>query len=298
MIKYKATLSVLLLLLAVAVRGETVLLKSGERVEGEITRSSKTWIIVRTEDGRYSTFDKSRLDPEWMIEHEELFAPHPSMEDGTGGPLALVKAFVGKEPLAKATPFLIEHRHMVVGTSAALAAIGLALCFFGWKIFRFFTVAGGVFAGILLGLVLASALSNALLGVLPESFALVGLLLAVFVIVIPFVIMGAKFGRRFAMIGARSDSLEGLGSGVMASFFSLTRFALFDLSVIWGHGLIGALLVFLGAYCGAVPMLQPSDVLLPWICGGSAAMALSLCIFGAIAQVRHLRAEVKPQGAY
>jgi hypothetical protein len=102
----------------------------------------------------------------------------------------------------------------------------------------------------------------------------------------PLAIVGAKFGRRFAMFGARARSLGGLGAGWLASLFSLTRFAFFDLSVIWGHALFGAILIVAVAYCGAVLLLDLPDERLQPILVTCVVAGVLLGVLGAITQIR------------
>ena len=273
-------------------RAETIVLKSGDTIDGEIVRTVGSNVTIRTSSG-IGTYHVNELDQAWVDEHyDKIFTEvRQKRVDEVKGLVALLKGLIGKESLSKATPFLTEYRKYVLPVSAGLIAIGLALCFFGWKLFKFSTILGGILSGIMLGLVLGGAIAGAIGKALPEDIAQWGTLGLFLLIGIPFAIVGAKFGRRFAMFGARSQALGGLGSGWMGSIFSLTRFAFFDLSVIWGHALFGAFLIVVGAYCAAVPLLDlPADHLQAALIA-SVTVAVLLCIFGAVSQIKHLRSE-------
>lgn len=279
-------------LLCPSLRGETIILKSGTTIDGEIVRTVGSNVTIRTSSG-IGTYQVNELDQEWVDEHyDKIFTEvRQKRVDEVKGIVALFKGLVGKESLSKATPFLTEYRKYVLPVSAGLIAIGLALCFFGWKLFKFSTILGGILSGIMLGLVLGGAIAGAIGKALPENIAQWGTLGLFLLIGIPFAIIGAKFGRRFAMFGARSQALSGLGSGWMGSIFSLTRFAFFDLSVIWGHALFGAILLVVGAYCAAVPLLALPDDKLQMAIIASVAIGVLLCIFGAVSQIKNLRSE-------
>jgi len=287
-------IAVLMALLLPIASGETVVLKSGKTVEGEIVRTVGSNVTIRTPSG-IGTYQVNELDQAWVDEHyDKIFTEiRQKRVDEVKGLVALLKGLVGKESLSQATPFLTEHRKYVLPVSAGLIAIGLALCFFGWKLFKFGTILGGILSGIMLGLVLGCAIAGAIGKVLPKEIAQWGTLGLSLLIGIPFAIVGAKFGRRFAMFGARTQALRGLGSGWMGSIFALSRFAFFDLSVIWGHALFGAILIVVGAYCAAVPLLAlPEQRLQPALIV-SVAVAVLLSIFGAVSQIKHLRSEPK-----
>ena len=271
---------------------DTMVLKSGATVQGEIVRTVGSNVTVRTSSG-FSTYHINELDQEWVDKHyDRIFTEiRRKRVDGIRGLVALFKGFVGKESLSKATPFLTDFRRYVLPVSAGLIAIGLALCFFGWKLFKFSTVLGGILSGIMLGLVLGGVLAGAVGKILPKDIAqwwTVGLFL---LFGVPFAVVGAKFGRRFAMFGARTDALSGAGASGMGCLFALTRFAFFDLSVVWGHALLGAVLITIGAYCAAVPLLSLPDERLQTAMIGSVVIAALLCVFGAVSQIRSLRSE-------
>ena len=278
-----------------SLRSETIVLKSGDTIDGEIVRTVGSNVTIRTAIG-VGTYHVNELDQEWVDEHYgKIFTEiRQKRVDEVTGLVALLKGLVGKESLSRATPFLTEYRKHVLPVSAGLIAIGLALCFFGWKLFKFSTVLGGILSGTMLGLVLGGAIAGAIGKVLPADSAQWGTVGLFLLIGIPFAIVGAKFGRRFAMFGARSQTLGGLGSGWTSSIFSLTRFAFFDLSVVWGHALFGAVLIAVGAYCAAVPLLTLPDERLQPALIGSVAVAVLLCILGAVSQIRSLRSEPKP----
>ncbi len=285
-------IAVLALFLCPSLRGETIVFKSGDTIDGEIVRTVGSNVTIRTSSG-IGTYHFNELDQAWVDEHyDKIFTEvRQKRVDEVRGLVALFRGLVGKESLSKATPFLTEYRKYVLPVSAGLIAIGLALCFFGWKLFKFSTILGGILSGIMLGLVLGGAIAGAIGKALPEDIAQWATLGLFLLIGIPFAIVGAKFGRRFAMFGARSQALGGLGCGWMSSIFSLTRFAFFDLSVIWGHALFGAVLIVVGAYCAAVPLLAlPDDRLQPALITGI-AVAVLLCIFGAVTQIKNLRSE-------
>ncbi|MEK9139022.1 MAG: hypothetical protein AAB393_18035, partial [Bacteroidota bacterium] len=208
----------------------------------------------------------------------------------------VLKSLVGTESLSKATPSLIKHRRRVLPVSAGLVAIGLALCFFGWKIFKLGTVIGGVLSGVMLGLVLGSVIAGAIGKALPEGVAKWGTRGLFLLIGIPLAVAGAQFGRRFAMFGARSRVLGGFGSGWMGSIFALTRFAFFDLSVIWGHALFGASLVIVGAYCATVALFVLPDDLLTTTLVVCVTSGVLLSILGVTRQIKTLRSE--PRNGY
>ncbi|MDF3131055.1 hypothetical protein P0Y35_17725 [Kiritimatiellaeota bacterium B1221] len=271
---------------------ETFILKSGETFEGEIVREVGNNVTIST-SGWLKTYPITEFDEAWLNEHKDLFEVL-DRQKRTGEAQNFkdfLKALVGNESLAKATPFLTETRKYVLPISVGLIAIGLCLCFFGWNMFKFSTVLGGILSGTLLGIILSGVIANLVGSILPEKvapWAMIGLFV---LLVIPFVTIGAKFGRRFAMFGARTQALDGLGSGWMGSIFALTRFSFFDLSIIWGHAFFGAILLILGFYCAAVPLLMLPDENLQVTLLISIILAILLCIIGAISQIKKLRSE-------
>lgn len=211
--------------------------------------------------------------------------------DELTGLVSLFKGLFGQESLSEATPFLTEYRQFVLPGSAGLMVIGLALCFLGWRFFKFSTIVGGIFSGIILGIMCGGVIAMIIGSALPTDIASWGTPGLFLLIGIPCAIVGAMFGRQFAMFGARAKTLRGLGSGGMGSIFALTRFAFFDLSVIWGHGLVGAILIAVGIYCFVVVLFALPDAQLQLALLASCALAMPLCIFGVVSQIRHLRSE-------
>lgn len=276
---------------------ETVVLKSGDTVEGKIVRTVGSNVTIRTASG-FSTYHVNELDQAWLDEnHGTVFTKvrEKSVQRGSVdevvGLVALARGLTGKDSLSKATPFLAEHQRHVLSASAVLISIGLALCFFGWRLFKFSTILGGILSGIMLGLCLSGIIAGLVYQAMPEDMAQWGAVGVFLISGIPFAIIGAKFGRRFAMFGARYRTLQGIGAGWLSSIFSLTRFAFFDLSVIWGHALFGAVLIAVGLYCAAVPLLELPDKHLQPAFFTCIAVAVLVCVFGAVAQIKSLRSE-------
>ncbi len=182
-----------------------------------------------------------------------------------------------------------ETPRFVVPVASAVALLGLCLCFFGWKIFRVYTIVTGVLSGIMLGLVLSWVAANAI----TENFledATQTVLLGIFVVLgIPLAWLGAKLGRRFAMFGARAKSLAGIGAGLVGTAFALTRFAFFDLSIVWGHALIGAFLIVVAINYGVSTLTDLSDEQSQYLLYASLAIALPICVMGAGRQIKQLR---------
>ncbi|MBI3735626.1 hypothetical protein HY256_03825, partial [Candidatus Sumerlaeota bacterium] len=192
-------------------------------------------------------------------------------------------------------PFLIENRKWVPGVSAAVIVIGLAFCFFGWKFFKFATILGGILSGGVLGLALGGLIAAIIAQALPGEFAQWGGFVLFLLIGIPAAIYGARFGRRFAMFGARMQTLRGLDSGWMDALFALARYAFFDLSVIWGHALFGAILIIPGLYCAVVSLFALPDEHLRLALLASVVVGCSLCVYGAVSQINSLRSEPKSE---
>lgn len=211
--------------------------------------------------------------------------------DEVTGLVTLIEGLVREESLSQATPFLTEYRQFVLPGSAGVVFIGLALCFFGWKFFKFSTILSGIFSGIILGIIFGGVIAMIIGSALPANITQWGTLGLFLLIGISCAIFGAKLGRQFAMFGARAQTLRGIGSGGMGSIFALTRFAFFDLSVIWGHALVGAILIAVGIYCFAVVLFALPDGQLQLALMASCALAMPLCIFGVVSQIRQLRSE-------
>ena len=283
-------IAVMAVVLVPHLRGETLVLRSGDTIEGEIVRTSGSQVTFRTASG-IGTYHVGELDPAWVEGHGDRVAAEVRRKrvDEVKGLVALAKGLVGQESLSKATPFLTEHRETVMPVSAGLIALGLALCFFGWKLFKFSTILGGALSGGMLGLALGGAMAGVLGKALPAGLAPRGTFALVALVGISFALVGVTLGRRFSLFGARAQTLGGLGGGWMGSIFSLTRFAFFDLSVIWGHALFGALLVAVGAYCAAVPLYGLPEERLRTALVSSVAGGALLCVFGAARQIQRLR---------
>ncbi len=280
---------------------EMVILKTGDTVEGEIVRTVGSNVTIRTSSG-ISQYHIQELDQKWVDEHYDKIYTEIRQKrvDEVKGIIALAKGLVGKESLAKATPFLKDYRKYVLPISAGLVAFGLAMCFFGWKLFKFTTILGGIITGIIFGLMLGGMIAMGINQILPEDIQKWGTIAVFLFSGVPLAIFGAKIGRRFAMFGARINSLGGVGSGWVMSIFSVTQFAFFDLSVIWGNALFGAISISVGAYCGAVLLLEITDERLQIALLGSVVAAVAFCIFGAISQINGLRSEPQngSQGDY
>ena len=148
-------------------------------------------------------------------------------------------------------------------------------------------------SGIMLGLMLGGMIAAVIHEFLPADIQKWGAIAGFVLAGVPLAIFGAKFGRRFAMFGARINSLGGVGSGWLLSIFSVTQFAFFDLSVIWGNSLFGAFAISVGAYCGSVLLFDIPDARLQITLLGSVMTALVFCIFGAISQIKGLRENPK-----
>ena len=93
------------------------------------------------------------------------------------------------------------------------------------------------------------------------------------------------------MFNARSRALGGVGGGWLSALFGLTRFAFFDLSIIWGNALTGTIMVIIATYCAAVPLLGIPDGRLQLTLIASIVFGLLLCVVGAIGQIKGLRSE-------
>ena len=277
-------------LLACGLNAEPILLKSGDRIEGDIVRTEGDKVTIRTPEG-FSTYHIRELDQAWVDEHtDRLFTTiKPQPADSLSGAWTLLRALFGKESLSQATPFLLEHRAFMLPMAFGLIAVGLVLCFFGWKLFKFSTILNGIVGGIAVGLALGSVLAASLGSLLPEKAIQAGTTALSLAIGIPLAIAGALLGRRFAMFGARINTLAGKGVGGIGCLLALTHFAYFDLSIIWGHSLLGALLITTGGYCAAVMMLDLPDAHLQTALLACLCTALVVCIVGSTTQIKALR---------
>lgn len=278
---------------ALTLSADNIVLKSGKELKCEIIRTVGDNVTVRTEKG-FSTFQVGELDQEWVDSHYgKMFTKIPEAskkrgEEGKGIGVFL-KGLTGQESLAKAMPFLNEHRKIVLYISGGLAALGLTLCFFGWKLYKISTILSGIMAGILLGFILGGVLASAVSKTVPVEYADYVKTGVFLIFGIPFAWFGALFGRRYAMYGARVQALNRMGSSWMGALFALTRFAFFDLSIIWGHSLFGAVLLIMGVYPAVVLILNVAESSLQSTFIYSVMLGIVLCILGAVTQIRTLR---------
>jgi hypothetical protein len=118
----KITRRLLLAAMAVAATacGEVIVLKSGDTVTGEIARTVGSNVTVRTQYG-ISTYHVRELDQQWVDEHYDRLFPEIRQKraDEFQGFVDFLKGLLGKESLAKGTPFLKEYRRYILPASAA-----------------------------------------------------------------------------------------------------------------------------------------------------------------------------------
>ncbi len=294
MLKTVILLPVILLIasaVSLADMSEGILLKSGDIIDGRIVRTVGSNVTIRTSSG-FSTYHIDELDNEWVNDHyDKIFTrlrPRPADQLKEFG--KLFAGLFGQESLASGKPFLMRNRNIVLPVCAVLSGIGILLCVYGWRIFKFSTILGGITSGVIMGLCLGWLLAESAgtlvaprvaLWLKPAIFVVTGGMLAYY---------GGMLGRRFAMFNARTKRLRGIGrGGFIGLFMALSRFAFFDLSIIWGYALWGGVLLIVGLYCGMVPLLDIPDAQLHYIFYGCVAAGAAMCVMGAMHQIHHLR---------
>ena len=265
---------------------ETVVLKDGKTLEGDIVRTVGERVTVRTHDG-YSTYHVGELDQKWVDSHyDRIFTEieYKKMEKRNEA-VSLLKGLAGEESLANSRSFLQENQGFMIPFATAAVLVGVTLCYMGWRLFQLGVVLGGILSGALLGLSLGGAVGGGVISMIPDGVRKEPVIVLVLVLLVFSVAGGALLGKSLAMSNARWKRLRGGGSGWMGSVNSLRRFAMFDLSVIWGHALFGAMLIISGAYCVAAVFAPVADGYLQILMLGCTLLGLAFCISGVIHQI-------------
>ncbi len=272
---------------------KSIVLQSGDVVTGEIVSSDENGITVRTSSG-ISNYHFSELDLDWtkdyFAQQERYAARLAALQQERRQALSRTDR-KNSNWFPEFRDHVLSKENLVAGLSAVFMSIGLFLCFFGWTMYRFFTVLGGAISGLIMGFLLAGLILSMISNFLPDSVPGIVPLVLFVVIAGPLALFGARYGRRFAMFNARSRRLHGRGKGMLNIIFALSRFAFFDLSIVWGHSFVGAFFVLLACYgfimrAFVVPEQYQKAL---WI--GCGVAALTVCIFGSLSQIHNLRSE-------
>lgn len=264
---------------------DTVVLQYGGTVEGEIVRTVNSNFTIRTESG-VSTYHVNELDADWVETHYEKLE-----RERMRRLWAIVKSWFSVETLSELKEHILELKTYLLPAAGIAVACGLAMTFFGWKLFRFITIVTSISCGISIGFIFACALGGTFAELVePEHSKTVHVATAL-IVGLPLAWFGALIGRRFAMFGARVNTLGGLGAGLFSTLFAVAQFSFFEISVIWGHALIGSILLIAGGFSLAVILLALPDHQLQMSLLACSIAALSICGLGAIHQTRTLKEE-------
>ncbi len=196
-----------------------------------------------------------------------------------------------------ARAFLVDSRRAVVPVAGGVAGVGLICCFFGWRLLKFGVALVGAIFGIWVGLVVTLVLvllAGALLApVVPKEYS-DWVAAGLFVVVgTPVCTFGARIGRRCSRVGPKRSPLDGADATLGNIAMWLLRPAFLDISIIWGYTLFGAMLVAIGAYCAAVPLLDLPAAQLQSALTTCGVVALVLGFAGGVAQMRSRRSKLR-----
>jgi len=238
-----------------SLRGQPIALRSGALLTGEVVRVEGEHVSIRTATG-VSRYALNELDQEWVEANVLSRPPRPETDIRWGLALA-----------------------------AMLVISGLVLCFFGWHLFRFFTILGGILTGIIIGLTLGWLIANAVASRLAGGLPREGLILVTLLAGLPLALLTARMAPRLALFNARSRSLNRLGRGWRTSALALGHFVFFDYVIAWTHAIMGMIMIVIGLIYGT-SLVSPrwQDDLPDWALWGVIGVAAIPAVAGAIQQ--------------